>query len=142
MKSPAKLSIVPADERVSARDAARAVLKEALDKLKQGSKEVLTSRRLLSALEAACADSQDVVVRQAAVAVVTERLEQMKKSGSELDVAQRRDLKIILFFGTSQSLADGLRQDACALLKLRGDERSIAEVCRVYPGLRKMFDGE
>ena len=111
-----------------------------MSRLKKESKDVKTSLRLLAALEALYANGQDPVVWAAAADIVMRRLGRLKTVKKTLDSNQCRDLKIILFFTDSTMLPTDVREDACAILKLYGDDVSVAEVCRVYPGLHRMFN--
>jgi len=133
------LRLVPTDDRVVARQVARKAIKDHLAKLNPKSKEMKASLRLLSALEALGATRQDPVIQAAAHDTIERRLERLKTVKKDLEPAQQRDLKMILFFSSGDRVRD-MREQACAILKLHGSERSIAEVCRVYPGLWKIFE--
>ena len=134
-----KLRVVPTEDRLTARSEACNALKEHLARLSPKNKETKASKRLLAALEALGAPAQDPVVQQAALVAIRQRLERLKAVKKDLEPAQQRDLQMILFFSSGERVSE-MREQACAVLRLRGDDKSIAEVCRVYPGLRKIFD--
>jgi hypothetical protein len=139
MKTGQMRLVVPPDDRVSNLETARQAIKDELAKLRQTTKSCKASKRLIAALEALHTKGQDPQVQEAGTRTIKERLVRLKKVTGQLRPGQRRDLKIILFFNSGNLPLD-MRADAIAILKLRGTDASIAEVCRVFPGLAKMFD--
>ncbi len=134
------LRVVSTEQRISERDKVRQQMKDRIAALKPGSKERLTSERLLDVLEVLLERPNDESAQAAALKVVGERIERLKRMGHHLDAVQRRDLKLILYFTSTGTVLRDAREDAVALLKLWGDDASIAEVCKVYPGLRRVFE--
>jgi hypothetical protein len=134
------LKVVPTGERQSELEKVRLQIKEQLNGLKVGSTAAKTSRRLLEAIENVNKDPGNHECKRIANRVVRHRLASLKRLAKDYESEQRRDLKIIIFFGQSNGLDPELRNDACALLQLWGGEEPVAEVCRVFPGMRKLFD--
>lgn len=135
------LKMVPADERLTVREEARRRIESQVAKLKPDSNDAKTATRLLNTLTFYLDNPRDEEARKVAINVVQDRIERLKriKPKGRFDAGQCRDLKIVIHYINVGNGLDDLRKDACALLQLWGDEKSVDEICLVYPGLRKLF---
>lgn len=127
---------------VTERDQARERLKNELAALKQDSKEFITSKRLIDALEKLQQNPNDQQVLDDAMKLIVYRMVRFKATKrKKFDASQRRDLKIILFFNpiNPSRLPRDVLQETCALLKLYGDQKDCSEVCAVFAGFRDIF---
>ncbi len=134
--------VAPEADRLSARDQARQRIKDEMAKLKLDSKRRRHSANLIAVLEACDGANPDPVSCAAAAASVKRRLDRLKTAKGDFDAAQLRDLLIIVLFGHTGVVLGGAREEACAMIRLSGEERIIAVVLGVYPGLYKLLELE
>ena len=118
---------------------AKAQIRNLLQGLKPDAKETINSRRLLDALDFEVSVPDFTVRQRKAREIVDKRLSFYREKRTQLKANERRDLLIIIMFGTECRLPQQQRWDACSFLNLYGDDAGRAQVCTVFPGLGRAF---
>ena len=128
------------DRWATALQEARVAMRERVASLKRGSKDAVTTQRLLAAIDQVRESIPGSLEKKKAIGVVNHRVVMLKRAKRHLDSGQERDaLLIVLFVDSRMPIAD-LREQACALIALHGSERARSEICALFPGLTRVFD--
>ena len=130
----------PVEERFAVHAQIKERLRGEVGRLKDGTKEKIASQRLLDQFDRHDPKQSNPDLVAETSKLVSTRLRRMQWSSGQMKVEQRRDLMIVLMFGSGGRLPRDQLETACAILKLRGTDKDLKDVCTVFPGFKHVFE--